>query len=183
MESDPEIEFNPRHEGGGEQHTNEVYKIMRSREVQEESDDDIDLIHQETRCVPKRYNRVIDDDERQSRQRQPQHRRDEVEKRLTVKPDTYDGSWDWESYISHFEICAELGGWSPRVMALTLASRLQGQARIFYMNLSSQEKNSYAGLVRKSWSTIWVYTTEVILGISFGDSSTNARGDYFCRRR
>ena len=31
--------------------------------------------------------------------------------KMSIKPESYDGVEDWEEYISHFEIYAELGKW------------------------------------------------------------------------
>ncbi|KAH3747492.1 hypothetical protein DPMN_181919 [Dreissena polymorpha] len=43
-----------------------------------------------------------------------------------LKPEPYSGEEPWESYISHFEDCAELGVWSQRSRVLFLASSLRG---------------------------------------------------------
>lgn len=66
-----------------------------------------------------------------------------------MKPETYNGEDDWECYRTHFELCAELSGWSQREIVLTLAASLRGQARMFYMNLSAVERSSYQTLVKK----------------------------------
>ena len=55
----------------------------------------------------------------------------------------YHGVEVWETYITHFELCAELGRWCMRNSLLTLAASLRGQARIFFMNLTTREKSSY----------------------------------------
>ena len=69
--------------------------------------------------------------------------------KVTIKPDTFTGEDDWEQYISHFDNCAELGGWSDRERVLTLAACLKGQARIFYAGLLQNDKQSYRLLVHK----------------------------------
>ena len=46
-----------------------------------------------------------------------------------IKPDTYDGSSNFEQYMSHFEDCAELSRWDGRIKVLTLASGLRGSAQ------------------------------------------------------
>ena len=67
----------------------------------------------------------------------------------TFKPEAFNGDEDWDSYISHFEICAEMGGWSQREKALALVASLKGQARMYYMNLAPLERASYNTVVYK----------------------------------
>lgn len=69
--------------------------------------------------------------------------------RMTVKPEPYDGSEDWEEYISHFEICAELGKWREQDKVLTLAAALRGPARTFYISLAPPEKRDYGILIQR----------------------------------
>ena len=76
--------------------------------------------------------------------RPPQHRRGPQ-----MKPETFNGDEDWECYLTHFELCAELSGWSKRETVLTLAASLRGHARVFYMNLNAVERSSYPILTRK----------------------------------
>ena len=66
-----------------------------------------------------------------------------------IKPETYDGTSDWESYFSHFTNCADLGRWTDGEKALALASCLSGPARIFYLGLRDEERKIYRVLVRK----------------------------------
>ncbi|MES9884510.1 MAG: hypothetical protein ABW185_27000 [Sedimenticola sp.] len=68
---------------------------------------------------------------------------------LQIKPESFDGTDDWDQYISHFQNCAELGRWSDPDKTLTLASCLKGQARSYYLALSATERSSYTGLVNK----------------------------------
>lgn len=68
---------------------------------------------------------------------------------MTIKPDTFDGTDDWDQYISHFENCAELGQWTERERALTLAACLKGQARVFYASLQAHFVCNYKSLVSK----------------------------------
>ena len=68
---------------------------------------------------------------------------------ITIKPDTFNGDDDWDQYISHFENCAELGQWTDRERALTLAACLKGQARVFYASLSAREVYDYKSLTNK----------------------------------
>lgn len=69
--------------------------------------------------------------------------------KLSVKPETFDGVEDWEEYISHFEICAELGRWSDHEKLLALGMALKGPARTFYISLSLPERQTYAALVTR----------------------------------
>ena len=66
-----------------------------------------------------------------------------------VKPEIYDGSSDWDSYFSHFTNCADLGRWTDEEKALTLASRLSGSARVFYLGLREPDRRIYRALVKK----------------------------------
>lgn len=66
-----------------------------------------------------------------------------------VKPDSYTGEEDWESYLSHFQNCAALGHWPDEEKGLCLAACLRGQARTFYMGLSAAERTSYPMLVKR----------------------------------
>ena len=66
-----------------------------------------------------------------------------------MKPDTFDGSHDFEAYMSHFEDCAELSGWDIRTKCLILASCLRGSARACYMSLSIAERRDYGLLCRQ----------------------------------
>jgi hypothetical protein len=53
---------------------------------------------------------------------------------MSIKPEPYDGGEDWEEYIFHFEICAELGKWHETDKVLALAAALRGPARTFYIS-------------------------------------------------
>ena len=81
---------------------------------------------------------------------------------ITVKPEPYDGSDDWEEYITQFEVCAELGKWRDIDMALTLASALRGPARTFYISLPQMERRNYGILVQR-------------LGARFGSAKQDSR--------
>ncbi|MES9883154.1 MAG: hypothetical protein ABW185_20005 [Sedimenticola sp.] len=67
----------------------------------------------------------------------------------SMKPETYSGAGDWESFISHFDVCSRLGGWSPRTKALTLLACMRGQAQLYLLNLSEAEKDSFTILSSK----------------------------------
>jgi hypothetical protein len=77
--------------------------------------------------------------------------------KMSIKPEHYDGGEDWEEYISHFEICAELGKWHETDKVLALAAALRGPARTFYISLGQEEKRNYAALIER-------------LGLKFGST-------------
>ena len=68
---------------------------------------------------------------------------------LPMKTEPYNGAEDWEEYISHFQLCSELGRWNEDEKMLALAASLRGPARTFYISLSEEEKGSYRNLVRQ----------------------------------
>lgn len=69
--------------------------------------------------------------------------------RSMMKPDTFDGSGNFEQYASHFEDCAELSMWDNRVKNLMLAACLRGPARNFYMSLTTVERRDYNMLLSR----------------------------------
>ena len=66
-----------------------------------------------------------------------------------MKPQTYNGDEDWESYLNHFKLCAKLGRWSYQDRVLYLAASLRGNAQVYYMTLMPAERSSYHTLVVK----------------------------------
>ena len=66
-----------------------------------------------------------------------------------MKPQTYNGDEDWESYLNHFELCSKLGRWSYQDRVLYLAASLRGNAQVYYMTLMPAERSSYHTLVVK----------------------------------
>ena len=66
-----------------------------------------------------------------------------------MKPHTYNGDEDWESYLNHFERCAKLGRWSYQDRVLYLAASLRENAQVYYMTLMPAERSSYHTLVVK----------------------------------
>lgn len=66
-----------------------------------------------------------------------------------IKPDTYDGSSNFDQYMSHFKDCAELSAWNDRTTVLILASGLRGPARNFYMSLPDKDRRHYQILVSR----------------------------------
>ena len=57
---------------------------------------------------------------------------------VKMKPATYDGSSSWLDYKAHFEVCAELNGWSNKEKGMYLAVSLRGQAQGVFGNLVSE---------------------------------------------
>ena len=69
--------------------------------------------------------------------------------RLYVKPESFNGTEDWEEYYSHFTNCAELGRWTEKDKILGLSANLRGPARIYYKGLSFEERSNYDVLIHK----------------------------------
>ena len=67
----------------------------------------------------------------------------------SLKPETYDGTDDWDEYQCHFQVCAELGRWSEREKVLALSASLRGAACTFFMSLTISERQNYDLLVTK----------------------------------
>lgn len=68
---------------------------------------------------------------------------------MNLKPEAFTGGDDWQEYISHFEVCAELGRWNDHEKVLALAAFLRGPARTFYISLPIESRQPYAVLVDK----------------------------------
>ena len=54
-----------------------------------------------------------------------------------IKPATLHGSGNWLDYGAHFEVCAELNGWTEQERRMYLAVSLRGQAQGAFRNLAS----------------------------------------------
>ena len=63
-----------------------------------------------------------------------------------VQPDKFDGSVGWQDYITHFELCAEINGWSDAQKATHLAVSLQGPARELLCDMPRDMRHSYGQL-------------------------------------
>ena len=66
-----------------------------------------------------------------------------------MKPSVFTGAEDWESYITQFEVCGELGHWSNTDKALILAASLRGKALDYFANIPKEDRQSYGSLVYK----------------------------------
>ena len=65
-----------------------------------------------------------------------------------IKPATFDGSTgtSWSDFKSHFEVCAELNGWSPQEKGMYLAVSLRGNAQGVLGNLPGAAQRDYNAL-------------------------------------
>lgn len=55
---------------------------------------------------------------------------------VTLKPQTFDGSEDFDEYLTQFEMLCDLHGWDYRTKSLYLASSLTGGARALLSELN-----------------------------------------------
>ena len=67
---------------------------------------------------------------------------------MTIKSTKYDGSSSWFDYKCHFEVCANITGWSRYKKRLFLAFSLLGQEQAVLSNLSRDRDQQYETLVR-----------------------------------
>lgn len=67
---------------------------------------------------------------------------------IKMKPQYYDGSDDWEEYITQFDILSDINNWSYESKSLYLAGSLTGPARAILNELSSSERRDFDKLVR-----------------------------------
>ena len=66
---------------------------------------------------------------------------------MKIKPATFDGSGKWLDYRAHFEVCAELNGWTEKERGMYLAVSLRGQAQGVFGNLAGGTHN-YTELIK-----------------------------------
>ena len=60
-----------------------------------------------------------------------------------IKPATFDGKNSWIDFRSHFDICAELNGWSEQEKGMHLAVSLRGSAQSILGNLHGNSKKDF----------------------------------------
>ena len=65
------------------------------------------------------------------------------QKRNFVKCSTFDGTSSWSDFKSHFEVCAELNGWSVHEKGMHLAVSLRGNAQGVLSNLPANDQHNY----------------------------------------
>ena len=61
-------------------------------------------------------------------------------------PVHYDGTEDWEEYLSQFEILADINKWEDTEKGLYLASSLKGSARSILSDLNQEERRDFSKL-------------------------------------
>lgn len=66
---------------------------------------------------------------------------------VKMKPQHYDGSDDWEEYLTQFEILAEINKWNDVTKVLYLAGSLKGPARTILNELKATERRRFQSLV------------------------------------
>lgn len=67
---------------------------------------------------------------------------------VTLKPQTFDGSEDFDEYLTQFEILCDLHGWDYRTKSLYLASSLTGGARALLSELNGDQRRDFNSLVK-----------------------------------
>ena len=60
---------------------------------------------------------------------------------VKIKPSTFDGSGSWLDYNAHFDVCAELNGWSDKEKGMYLAVSLRGQAQGVFGNIGGMSSD------------------------------------------
>ena len=66
-----------------------------------------------------------------------------------IKPQHFDGSTDFDEFLSQFEITSEINGWQYREKSLYLASCLTGDARSLLSELDRDGQRDYGTLIEK----------------------------------
>ncbi|MEW8548378.1 MAG: hypothetical protein AB2693_33155, partial [Candidatus Thiodiazotropha sp.] len=66
--------------------------------------------------------------------------------RFIMKPATFDGSTSWIDYRSHFDMCAELNGWTNQQKGLYLGVSLRGLAQGVLGNLPAKDQKDFEAL-------------------------------------
>ena len=66
---------------------------------------------------------------------------------MKIKPATFDGSGNWLDYRAHFEVCAELNGWTEKERVMYLAVSLREQAQGVFGNVAGGTHN-YTELIK-----------------------------------
>ena len=66
-----------------------------------------------------------------------------------MRPQNFNGTTDFDDFLSQFEITYEINGWQYREKALYLASCLTDDARSLLSELDHKERHDYDTLVEK----------------------------------
>lgn len=67
---------------------------------------------------------------------------------VSIKPQTYDGSEDFDEYLAQFEILVDLHGWDYKTKSLYLASSLTGGARALLNELNETQRRDFHSLAK-----------------------------------
>lgn len=67
---------------------------------------------------------------------------------VAIKPQTFDGSEDFNEYLAQFEILVDLHGWDYKTKSLYLASSLTGNARALLSELNENQRRDFNSLVK-----------------------------------
>ncbi len=71
-------------------------------------------------------------------------------RRKQLTPDKYDGkSTEWNEYLTHFNIVAQVNGWAKRDRAIYLAGSLTGQARRVVATMTPEQYQDWEVLTTK----------------------------------
>ena len=148
---------------GFRQHLEDVSSVSRPRHVTSTPDTRHTITRHSIDDVNSRYMSGVDDRERDNSSPtslQPVYNRgmfpeidryraqDRPKHRNFVKPATYDGSGQWNDYLSHFESVSLLNEWDEMEKGLYLAASLRGLAQGVLGNQPRGERQSYAKLVK-----------------------------------
>ena len=68
---------------------------------------------------------------------------------ISLKPQTYTGSDDFEDFLTQFEITSEINGWDYKAKSLYFANSLTGAARALLNELDAEQRRDYKSLVQK----------------------------------
>ena len=67
---------------------------------------------------------------------------------MSIKPQTFDGTEDFDEYLSQFKVLVDLHGWNYREKSLYLASSLVRNARSVLSELNEDQMRDFNSLVK-----------------------------------
>ena len=70
-----------------------------------------------------------------------------MSKKPGVQPDVYEGKTPLEDWLTHFNLCSDINGWTEDQKTRFLAVKLRGPALQVYTDLPDPSKHSYSRLV------------------------------------
>jgi len=68
------------------------------------------------------------------------------EGRPQLLPEKFDGSENFDDWVSTFECISEINGWNEREKALWLRAYVKGKAHVAYQRLSHETRESYKNI-------------------------------------